>query len=446
MLSFELESANRIYIKLSGMKNFTFVDLFAGCGGFSLGLKQAGLRPIWAVEIDPDATQTYRHNLGNHIVLADIATVDTTDVPEADVLVGGFPCQPFSISGLQRGFDGKDGDLFRECVRFISVLSPKVFVLENVPGFLSLRGGKYLKHALEILGSLGYQVSYKVLDAVNYGVPQSRKRLFIMGNKLRVANLFPVDTANRISVKEAIDDIHRNMDNFLNNEPMRHTARIKKRFAAVRPGESALDAMTRDPSLGSAKITKQCYRRLYAELPAPTIVANFVTTTIHYSENRNLTAREAARIQSFPDNFLFFGRKTRMSWQKELSQFEQIGNAVPPLVGQAIGSSITQMLSENAPKIEIDNSNEVNRFIQLSLDIPNGVHSQPIQKKRGRKSRYENIYSTLAALPLGEKLHIPATIDEAFFVFLEGAMHRRRIQYEVKSSKDPQMLEIVRLN
>lgn len=426
------------------MKTFTFVDLFAGCGGFSLGLKNAGLTPIWAVEIDPDAVSTYKNNLGDHIVLADISSINIDEVPKADVLVGGFPCQPFSLSGLQNGFNGKNGDLFHQCVRFIQALEPKVFILENVQGFLTLKNGQYLKHALEILKSLGYHVSYKLLDAAEYGVPQSRKRLFLIGNKLGVENLFPVGNSARISVKEAIDDIRMNMGQFINNEPMRHTERIKKRFAAVRPGESALDAMARDPSLGTAKITKQCYRRLYANLPAPTIVANFVTTTIHYEENRNLTAREAARIQSFPDDFVFLGRKTRMSWQKELSQFEQIGNAVAPKMAEALGGQVLKMLMGKSPSVVVSEQLDNNLYTQLSLDIPSSSETKNDKGKRGRKSRFEDIYSTIESLSIGEKLQIPATIDEAFFVFLEGAMHRRRIKYEVKKSINPETLEFTR--
>ena len=114
---------------------YTFIDLFAGCGGLSLGMQQAGFKCVWAVEIDENASETYRHNLGDHLVTSDVRNVDVASVPACDVLVGGFPCQPFSISGLQAGFKGKDGDLFYQCVRFINAKQPKVFMLENVAGF-----------------------------------------------------------------------------------------------------------------------------------------------------------------------------------------------------------------------------------------------------------------------------------------------------------------------
>jgi DNA (cytosine-5)-methyltransferase 1 len=423
------------------MERYTFIDLFAGCGGFTFGLKEAGLFPVWANEIDEDAVETYKCNLGDHIVCEDIREIDTNEVPECDVLVGGFPCQPFSISGLQKGFSGKDGDLFYQCVRFIENLKPKVFVLENVPGFVRLQKGTFLTKSLETLESLGYVVDYKILNAVNYGVPQVRQRLFIMGNRLERENHFPKETNSYISVKEAIEDIRLNMDAFQNNDPMRHTERIKTRFAAVRQGETARDAMDRDPSLGTAKITKQCYRRMYENKPAPTIVANFVTTTIHYSENRNLTAREAARIQSFPDNFIFKGRKTRMSWQNGLSQFEQIGNAVPPKLAKEIGSSIKKILRNKTPKF-INNKVVQTKLFEES-NQPNSSTEVNSISKRGRHSKYDTVYKEIEKLNLNDELVLNSSLDKVFYVFLEGAMRRRNIKYKILNRNNQNILKVM---
>ena len=419
---------------MNNSKKYTYIDLFAGCGGFSLGLEWADLKGLWAVEIDHDATETYRKNIGSHITCADIRDVDTTVIPPADLLVGGFPCQPFSISGLQHGFDGKDGDLFYQCVRFIHTLKPKIFILENVPGFISLKKGRFLSEALKILKSLNYVVDWKVLNAVDYGIPQIRQRLFIMGNNLSRQNHFPEPINQKISVKKAINDIRQNMDAFENNEPMRHTERIKKRFAAVRPGESAADAMKRDPSLGTAKITKQCYRRLIPDEPAPTIVANFVTTTIHYCENRNLTAREAARIQSFPDHFIFCGRKTRMSWQKGLSQFEQVGNAVPPKLAKFLGESVQLILDE---KTKLLSQSEINSQNACQLSFQGFLQNTSVKQSknkssRGRKSKYASIYKKIEQMNAGTVLDLPSELPEEFFVFLKGAMRRRNIKYSLE--------------
>ena len=418
------------------MKKFTYIDLFAGCGGLSLGLKQAGLEGVWANEIDLDATNTYKLNIGDHIYCGDIRDVDTTDLPRPNILVGGFPCQPFSLSGLQNGFKGKDGDLFFHCVRFIKSLNPEVFILENVTGFIRLKKGLFFKEAINVLSDLGYHVQWKVMNAANYGVPQSRERLFIVGNRLNKEFIFPKANQSKISVKDAIDDIRQNMDSFKNNEPMKHTERIKKRFASVLPGETARDAMDRDPSLGTAKITKQCYRRLIPDKPAPTIVANFVTTTIHYCEDRNLTAREAARLQSFPDNFIFTGLKTRMSWQKGLSQFEQIGNSVPPKIAFELGKAAINLLLgktpmiTNATKKTVIDSVQTKLFENLTFHNVDEDITIPI-KQRGRTSKYKLIYEQIEAAETGEKIIITQNLDEGFKMFCEAAMRRRRINITI---------------
>lgn len=416
-------------------EKYTFIDLFAGCGGLSYGMIQAGLECKWAIEIDENACATYRYNIGNHIVCDDVRNINADEIPQVDVVVGGFPCQPFSVSGLQGGFDGKDGDLFYQCVRFINAVKPKVFVLENVSGFATLKKGYFLETALSTLEKLGYIVSWKVLDCSDYSIPQTRKRIIIMGNKLGVENLYPIPTYEKVSVKEAIDDIWQNPEHYHNNEPMKHSPRIVERFSYVEPGETALDAMQKHPELGTAKITKQCYRRMRAEEPAPTIVANFVTTTIHYSQHRNLTAREAARIQTFPDDFIFQGYKTRMSWQKSLSQFEQIGNAVPPRLAELLGNCIIRMMRGEAPKKVMQQP----CYEQLSLELGGDQHVEPTRTQargkshsnRGRNSKYAAIYSEIENAQVGDQIVLSADIGNDFFTFLEGAMRRRSIKYKV---------------
>ncbi len=415
---------------------YSFIDLFAGCGGLSYGMIKAGLDCKWAIEIDDNACSTYRYNIGDHIVCDDVRNINTDDVPKVDVLVGGFPCQPFSVSGLQGGFDDKDGDLFYQCVRFIKAVQPKIFMLENVSGFVTLKKGYYLETAIDTLKKLGYLVSWKVIDCSDYSIPQTRKRIIIMGNNLGVENLFPKPTYKKVSVKEAIDDIWQNPDQYHNNEPMRHSARIVERFSYVEPGETALDAMKKHPELGSAKITKQCYRRMIADEPAPTVVANFVTTTIHYSQNRNLTAREAARIQSFPDDFIFQGYKTRMSWQKSLSQFEQIGNAVPPRLAELMGRCIINMLKGESPKATVVQEPV---YEQMTLDsgVPQTGEKQQHQARgkthsnRGRNSKYSAIYTRIESIDDGESFTLPDGIAPDFFTFVKGAMRRRNIEYEI---------------
>jgi len=429
-------------------RRYSFIDLFAGCGGLSCGMIQAGFECKWAIDIDENSCATYSANNGNHIVCQDIRSIDLDTIPIADVVVGGFPCQPFSISGLQHGFDGKDGDLFYQCVRFIQHLSPKVFLLENVAGFATLKNGVYLEAAMKTLSDLGYHVNWKLIDCSDYSIPQTRKRIIILGNKLGVENLYPEPTNIKISVKEAIDDIWQNPEKYLNNEPMRHSQRIITRFSHVRQGETAADAMKRNPELGTAKITKQCYRRMIESEPAPTIVANFVTTTIHYSQNRNLTAREAARIQTFPDDYVFCGYKTRMSWQTSLSQFEQIGNAVPPRLAQLLGECIEKMLEGKSKRIA-----KKEHFEQLQMDfsLEDSVHLQESESLlrgkthtgRGRKSKYSDIYDKLQSLRVGETYLFSNSVDKDFYTFLPGAMKRRNIVFSL--SQVGEQVQFVRL-
>lgn len=427
-------------------RELTFIDLFSGCGGFSLGLKLSGWNCVQAIEIDEFAAETYTKNLGHSPLVQDIRNINSTDFKEADLLVGGFPCQPFSLSGLQRGYFGDDGDLFMECVRAIKATKAKIFVLENVTGFARLHGGLFMRIAMRELRKIGYSVDWKIVKAVEFGVPQTRERLLLIGNRLGIKNFFPEPTFRGASVKDAIDDLRYRTD-ITNHEPMKHTDAIIKRFAATKQGETTRDAMDRDPTLGNAKITKQCYRRLIESEPAPTVVANFVTTTIHYSENRNLTAREAARIQSFPDDFEFYGLKTRMSWQAGLSQFEQIGNAVPPMLAKSIGAAVRQML-EKPEKFyhsgfegELFDSEEADLVLVNKLIKKVSEKKSNTVKRRGRKSKYQEFYEVVEKCTPGERVAFPENADEAFETFFLAAMRRRRIN--VKIDQASKLIEIL---
>lgn len=270
------------------------------------------------------------------------------------------------------------------------------------------------------------------LNAVDYGVPQKRERAFIVGNIIE-AGMISLDSYKqpKISVQEAIDDLVGFEHTVHNHEPMKHSPRIIARFAATEPGESTRDAMDRDPSLGDAKITKQCYRRLIANKPAPTLVANFVTTTIHYSQHRNITAREGARIQSFPDDFVFHGLKTRMSWQKGLSQFEQIGNSVPPKLAFCLAKEVRLMFegkrrakkSSKSKKDRIDNDLDV-QYAKVMQKIQNTSNNKG---RRGRKSKYQKYYNYLENCSIGDSIEIPEYLGRNP-QFIEAAMFRRNIK------------------
>lgn len=422
-------------------KNITsFIDLFAGCGGMSLGASNAGLKAALAIEIDENASKTYQRNLKFPIINTDIRNVENHIFPKVDLVLGGFPCQPFSLAGLQRGFDGKDGDLFYQCLRVLNVVKPKAFIFENVAGFLRLQSGLWMKQALKELNKLGYTVTYKSLNSFDYGLPQKRERLFIVGNLYGYEYSFPLPTKKGLSVKEAIDDLKDFTDKSINHEPMRHTQRIIERFSAVLPGKTAKDAMDKNPNLGNAKITKQCYRRLIAEEPAPTVVANFVTTTIHYELNRNLTAREAARIQGFPDTFLFEGDKTRMSWQPGLSQFEQIGNAVPPKLIEVLCEGLEVCFTE---KVNAKEKYQTEFFSEAELiGRPNKIKKKPAGK-RGRKTALSEWYEKIALGNCNDTFFVPRTNEAENKLFISAGLRKRGRQVEVVDGEEGFVVKLI---
>jgi DNA (cytosine-5)-methyltransferase 1 len=187
------------------------VSLFSGCGGFDLGFKQCGFNIVWANDIDKDAIQTYKKNIGDHIVYGDIRKIPSEQIPnEFDVLIGGFPCQGFSIANSNRNQKDERNFLYKEIVRILKDKQPKVFVLENVKGLLSMEKGKVLEMILKDLSNLGYSVDYQILKASNYGVPQNRERVIFVGNRIGLENRFPKQThfhnldPKHISVKDAI--------------------------------------------------------------------------------------------------------------------------------------------------------------------------------------------------------------------------------------------------
>lgn len=176
------------------MKNeiYKIVSLFSGCGGFDLGFIQEGFNVVWANDFDERAASTYRHNIGNHIVHGDISKIKSSEIPNNfDVLLAGFPCQGFSVSNTKRSMSDKRNFLYLEVLRILKDKKPKFFVCENVKGLLSIQKGKVIQMILQDFRSLGYKVDFKVLKASDYGVPQNRERVIIIGNCIGLENPFP---------------------------------------------------------------------------------------------------------------------------------------------------------------------------------------------------------------------------------------------------------------
>ncbi len=192
-------------------KSFKIISLFSGAGGMDLGFKQAGFNIIFANDFDKDACETYKKNIDDNILNCDISKIQDCDIPkEIDVLIGGFPCQGFSIANRNRNIDDERNSLYKEMIRFIKISNPKIIVAENVKGILSLGGGVIFKQIQKDLRDLGYEVDYKLVNTAYFGVPQTRERVIIIANKLGIKNLFPQETHNEsnfISTKEACEHL-----------------------------------------------------------------------------------------------------------------------------------------------------------------------------------------------------------------------------------------------
>lgn len=290
------------------------LDLFAGCGGLSLGFEAAGFQTI-GFEMNPDAVSTYEANLKGKCFVEKL-TLDF-EYPDAQIIIGGPPCQPFSVGGNQNGIhDSRNGfPLFIDAVR---KLKPKVFMFENVRGLL-YSNKWYLELIIKELESLGYETSCQLLNAVNYGVPQNRERLFLIGHNS--AFKFPEPENKKHTVEDAISDL-----------------------MVTAPKESKFLTSAQDVYIAKYEKASSCInpRDLHASRPARTLTCRNLSgatgdmqrVKLPDGRRRRLLIREAARLQSFPDSFEFKGAET--------SQFYQIGNAVPPLLAYRMALAIKE--------------------------------------------------------------------------------------------------------
>ena len=364
-------------------KQFNCVELFAGSGGLGTGFSNAGFNIISANDVWESAGKTYVANHPNvKYIVKDIAELTGDELlagtgynkDDVDVIIGGPPCQGFSTLG-KRFIDDPRNKLFKEYVRIVNEIKPKFFVMENVSGILSMEGGKVLKNILNSFQEIGYKLEYKLLNAAEYGVPQQRERTIFIGTRTDKKIRYPRKTHSltgdssmkkALTLWDAIGDLPQsdneeivyypsdaqneyqklmrtNCELISNHKPPIHNEKAKNMMKFIPMGKSAWDVQDVMPAqFMPTSGYGNTYARLNANEPGMTITRNFACISssrcIHPYLNRGLTAREAARIQSYPDNYKFFGSKTDIHIQ--------IGNSVPPILGEKIGYTIKEMLEE----------------------------------------------------------------------------------------------------
>ena len=341
-------------------------DLFAGVGGLSQGFIKAGCNVAFAVEFDPEIAESYKKNHPTTEVFAeDITQLNISKIkerhPQIDIIMGGPPCQGFSQKGKRLSLNDPRNFLFKQFVRFVAEFKPKYFVLENVPNIITTSNGYFKDQIISEFNKLGYEVCCGVLHAADFGVPQDRRRAVFIGQLGSLEIGLPVPLGKKTTIKDAIYDLpfiesgegaetsvydKRPFSNF--QRELRGKEIVLHNHVATKHSLAAIEKLKLIPKgkgkevLPSELLTKSIYSgtwsRLLEDGIAPTITTRFDTPSYgrftHPFLHRCLTVREAARIQTFPDSFIFYGSRS--------SQMKQVGNAVPPMLAYEIAKVIVQ--------------------------------------------------------------------------------------------------------
>ncbi len=353
------------------MKKYTAIDLFSGAGGLSKGFLDAGFEVIVGVDNDQPALNTFARNHGGAVALkADLSRQETFDEIKRiagkrsiDVVIAGPPCQGFSLSG-PRNFDDERNKLYLAVIEMVRQYQPRGFIIENVPGMATLYEGQIKDEILKRFDKMGYNIECRILCAADYGVPQIRKRLIFMGVRKDIGSpKFPnpiLKPDNYLTCREAISDLP-SLENEMGSDESQyidapkteyqklmrgscnvlynhlgtnHTQMVKDTIALVPEGGNYKDLPA---GWGESRKFHMAWTRLNGNAPARTVDTGH-RNLFHYKYNRVPTVRESARMQSFPDDFVFTGTKTQ--------QCRQVGNAVPPLLGQALGKALLDIISQ----------------------------------------------------------------------------------------------------
>ena len=336
------------------------VSLFSGGGGLDIGFKKAGFNIVWAIDINQDAVNTYKKNVGEEIICGDLYEIDEKKIPRCDFVIGGPPCQSFSLAG-NRNCDDQRGRLVWRYIDIIKELQPKGFLFENVTGLVSAKnsdGEKILPLLFKAFSDIGYHLSYQIVNAADYGVPQLRKRVIIVGFKELYRSFeFPKTTHNidgssgkkkYVSVEEALGDLPIPSDNCKITEHTYPTMSELDKYIChhVKPGGNYMDIPDEVNSVRIKRLKREgghttCYGRMDPSKPSYTINTYFnrpnVGCNIHYAQERLITLREAMRLQTFPDDYQLVSKSKQ---GKNLI----IGNAVPPLLAFKLAQQIKPII------------------------------------------------------------------------------------------------------
>lgn len=340
------------------------IDLFCGCGGLSYGFEKAGIDILLGIDNDKTALEVFEKNHKNtKSICGDITQISYENIKNIigeqtiDLIIGGPPCQGMSLSG-PRKFDDPRNKLYLSYIRLVEEINPKAFVIENVPGLVSLFKGQIKDSIISKFEKMGYTVKYKILCAADYGVPQNRKRVIFVGLKNGSFDFDKIKHKDLVTCEMALSDLpplidelgeeisdyefnpvnsyqelmRINSDKVHNHVAASHSEKVKKIISLVPDGGNYKDLPEEFINTRNFHVA---WTRFRSDKPAPTIDTGH-RHHFHYKYNRVPTVRECARLQSFPDDFIFKGNKTQ--------QFRQVGNAVPPLMAQAIAEEVVKYL------------------------------------------------------------------------------------------------------
>jgi len=343
------------------LNSFRFIDLFCGIGGIRLGMERAGFDCVFSCDINDECKKTYHANFGE-MPHGDIAEIPASIIPDFDILCAGFPCQPFSISGKQKGFDDKRGILFFEICRIIEEKQPPIVFLENVKHLIHHDGGRTLKIILEQLRDLGYEVGWRLLNALDYGVPQNRERIIIIASKNKSFNFDRIPTTNRHTLLNFLDThgdfefLEENEYTLIDNPKTQKQSGLcfigyrnkSIRKVGVRPGTEHLSRVHKQPN------RIYCTSGTHPTLPSQETSGRF-WILLPDNRVRKLTINECFRIMGFPSDFV---RPSSIG-----EQYKQIGNSVCVPMIEAVANALKKQYFE----LEERNTYDTYRVVGQSL-------------------------------------------------------------------------------